>query len=177
MAKLVLRNSLEIRELQAGVFKVLMVSKSDDIIQAGLEGTRSFNDRAKELREAKKVDEIEKLGSQHAQCWINMVGKATELASGQNKETLQRYGEGVDTIEQVAEKVHICKVKKAFDKNKVKLYLAVHSSIDPVMEAVIRTLQSKGARLMKSSAPKSGHEHTVQELLDKLEGVVKLDGQ
>ena len=66
----------------------------------------------------------------------------------------------------------MCKVKKAYDKGVVKVYLAGHPSVSPVIDALAAAMVKAGAKDRRGQAPQSGMARELQQLVEQLQEIV-----
>ena len=59
--------------------------------------------------------------------------------------------------------------------NKVKLHLAAHASVEPVVKGILRAAQLSGGRQMYGQAPEGGLERDIHRLLEQLGAMVADD--
>eukprot|EP00933_Yihiella_yeosuensis_P043677 TRINITY_DN3860_c3_g1_i6.p1 TRINITY_DN3860_c3_g1~~TRINITY_DN3860_c3_g1_i6.p1 ORF type:complete len:236 (-),score=63.13 TRINITY_DN3860_c3_g1_i6:337-987(-) len=175
-AKLSLKNSLEVRELQAAIFTAVLLPRDSDIVAAGNSGTKGHHDKAAELRSQGKTVELDRLGAPCLHCWGNMIVAcaSSAKASKEDKQILEEHLKTLGNhILQLESKVYICKVKRCYDKRQQKAHMAVHPDVQNVLEAMVRVMQAEGGKVKRGTPPKAGLERELQSLLDNLTEVSK----
>ena len=172
MAKLCLKNSLEIREMQAAVLRTYLVPRDEAFATAGLDAARAHMEKVKDAKgNAKKLDE---LGPVHAHVWAAVVKEAvSHPIAEEDKKVLQKHFEEItaagSTAADVASQVHVARFKKAWDKKTMKLHLAAQQSLEPVLDALEKALVATGGKRKHGQAPRGGLERQLQEMLDALQ--------
>ena len=63
--------------------------------------------------------------------------------------------------------VHVCKARKAFDRDSMKMFFSVHRDAEQSF-AALKGLIHAGGKLKRGQAPRSGREREVQEVVDHL---------
>lgn len=172
MAKLCLKNSLEIREMQAAVLRTYLVPREEAFATAGLDAARAHMEKVKDAKgNAKKLDD---LGPVHAHVWAAVVKEAvSHPIAEEDKKVLQKHFEEItaagSTAADVASQVHVARFKKAWDKKTMKLHLAAQQSLEPVLDALEKALVATGGKRKHGQAPRGGLERQLQEMLDALQ--------
>ena len=171
ISKLTLKNELEVRELQAAVFRTLTMSDSSDFIVRAREATKQYVDESKAARE--QGNPVPK-GEMHVYAWeaLTRVAMETADAPAEAVEVIKVHRQSAADPELLSAQIYVCKVKKAYDRGVVKLHLAGHPDLGKVIDAVIAVLISTGAKERKGQAPQSGMARELQQLVEQLSAVV-----
>lgn len=161
VAKLGLKNAQDMRAVQATVFKTVMLDRDSSVAELALEAIKVYMERAKaqaqEYPPSTAVWEA-----------VTRAAAAVPALEQAHKDTIAQHRAQVTDPAMLASTVTHCRTAKAFDKKKVKLHMAVHASVEPVMCAVIRACQLTGGRLLYGQAPKGGLERDIQKMMDQL---------
>ena len=165
LSQLSLRHSLEIRELQSAVFRTVVISKDSLYVSEAQEATRIFTEKAKVAREQRNHKGLEEYHS-----WASMVKVAVGevQATGEDAEVLKEHFGSVKSVSDLIDKVFIAKAKHCFDKKQNKIHFAVSPEMVPILDALLRTMAKAGGRIKRGTAPRSGNELELQDLVDKL---------
>jgi hypothetical protein len=159
---------MEIRELQAAVMVTYLLPKDAAIVQDAQAAIKNYVDMATKARngEGKQPQ-----GEPHVHCWAALVARATrDTTNEKDRKVLIDHATATTEPERLLDKVFVCKLKKAFDKNTLKLQISASSKLDEEMQAIDKVLKAAGGRLKRGQAPKSGLERDLQDVLDKYEG-------
>ena len=73
----------------------------------------------------------------------------------------------------MANVIHVCRVKKAFQKGFLKVCFAVHANVEPILKLLVEKLTDKGGQVKRGQAPKGGLERDLQSFLDQLTDMLK----
>ena len=172
LAKLCLKNSLEIRELQSAILCTFIVPRDSAIAVAGSDAAKNHVERMKAVQGNER--KIDALGPIHVHVWASIVNAA--VGSAATKEDADILKEHFDSITKpgsdpnsIALHVHVARFRKAWDKGTVKLHLACRSDWCTVFESLERALVASGAKRKLGQAPRGGLERQIQELLDALQ--------
>ena len=167
LTKLVLKNSLEIRELQACTLKVFLVQKAGPYAAAVKEGYDNF---AEKYEAAQAGEEKEKLISPSVAAWIGLVRAAIDQEGIPEvaKQNLIKHRDGTN-FEELVEGVRLVKTRKAWDKNTLKLLVCVAPEMAGYVQSFATAVVASGGKLKRGVAPRGGLENDLQELLDTLE--------
>eukprot|EP00435_Cladocopium_sp_Y103_P066676 s240_g29.t1 len=93
--------------------------------------------------------------------WAALVTVAVDyVAKADDKTVLQQH---------VAFHVHVARFKKAWDKKTMKLHLATHASLEPVLGSLDKALWATGGKGKSGQAPHGRPERQLQEMLDALQ--------
>ena len=174
LSQLSLRHSLEIRELQSAVFRTVVISKDSPFVSEAQEATRIFTEKAKGAREQRNHKMLEDLGEPQYHSWAAMVKVAVSdgQATGEDAEVLKQHFNSVTAVSDLIDRVLIAKVKRCFDKKMNKIHFAVCPDMSPILDALLRTIGKAGGRIKRGTAPRSGNERELQDLVDKLSKIV-----
>lgn len=174
LSQLSLRHSLEIRELQSAVFKTIVIAKDSSYVSEAQEATRSFTEKTKAARDSKNTRTLDELGEPQYHSWAAMVKVA--IGDGQATATditiLENHFQSVKAVSDLVDKIFIAKVKRCFDKRMSKVHFAVSADMQEVLDALLRTMQRAGGKIKHGTAPRSGNERELQELVDQLAKIV-----
>ena len=166
MAKLVLKNSLEIRELQACTLCVFLIPKDSDLSKAVKGAYDEFGPRFASATKEERPNLI----SPAVAAWIGVV--RTILATPALLEPIKK-GLTTHTMEtntkQLASGVQLVKTRKAWDKATLKLLICVNPRLETQMAMVSSGIETCGGKIKRGVAPRGGLESGVQDLLDTLE--------
>ncbi|CAE7945286.1 unnamed protein product [Symbiodinium sp. KB8] len=172
LAKLCLKNSLEIRELQSAILCTFIVPRDSAIAVAGSDAAKNHVERMKAVQGNER--KIDALGPIHVHVWASIVNAA--VGSAATKEDADILKEHFDSITKpgsdpnsIALHVHVARFSKAWDKGTVKLHLACRSDWCTVFESLERALVASGAKRKLGQAPRGGLERQIRELLDALQ--------
>ena len=83
-----------------------------------------------------------------------------------DKHTLQSHFEEITSGASAANaaiKVHVARFKKAWDKKTMKLHLATHHDLEPVLDSLERALLATGGKPKHGQAPRGGLERQLQD--------------
>jgi hypothetical protein len=110
MAKLCLKNSLEIREMQAAVLRTYLVPQDEVFATAGLDVAKAHMEKAKAAEGNSR--KIEEMGLVHAHVWAAIVKVAVDyVAKEDDKTVLQQHFETItkagSTAAELAFHVHV----------------------------------------------------------------------
>ena len=99
----------------------------------------------------------------------------TDGLAEEEKKAVQAFCSEHPSPEQMATFVHVCRVKKAFQKGKTKLCLAVHDSAEAVLQLLVKKLAERGGELKRGQAPKGGLERELQGFLGSTQRHAEID--
>ena len=168
MAKLSLKNALEIRELQSAVMVTYLMPKEAAIVQEAQAAIKNYVDTATRARNGEGQ---QPQGEPHVHCWAALVARAAKDTNDEkDRKALIDHATETTEPEQLLDKVFVCKLKKAFDKNTMKLQISAAAKMEAEMQALDRVLRAAGGKQKRGQAPKSGLERDLQDALDKIEG-------
>ena len=157
VAKLSLKNSLEIRELQAATLVTYVVPKENDLVQATVDATKAHADSVAEANkisaERERQSKLELVGAAHAHHWAAVVRMAGASNSRTEEERAQvaAHISAISTPEQVTEIINVSKSKIAYEKRQIKMHFAVAESATHIQALVGKVLMSIGARGRKDN--------------------------
>ena len=171
VAKLSLKNSLEIRELQAATLVTYVVPKENELVQATVDATEAYADSVAEASktsaERERQSKLELVGAAHAHHWAAVVRTAGASNSLTEEERAQvaAHVSAISTPERVTEIIYVSKSKKAYDKRQIKMHFAVAESANHILALVAKVHMSIGAKRKKGQPPRARLERAVQEFL------------
>ncbi|CAE8616396.1 unnamed protein product, partial [Polarella glacialis] len=159
IAKLGLKNALEVRELQAATFRTFLANADTTFV-------------AKKRNAGDGADHP--AGEPHVRCWAGLVRTALDDPdiSAPDKAILQKRSHDSSDPVQLSAVVYVVKIKSAFKEGAVKMHFAVHASAEDALEVVARRLRAAGAVEKRGQAPAGGLEREVQSLLDQLKEIL-----
>ena len=127
VAKPCLKNSLEIRELQAVTLVTYLVPKKNDMVQATVDATKAYADSVAEANkitaERERQSRLEQVGAAHAHHWavdVRVAAASTSLTEEERAQVVAHIS-AIPTPEQVTEIIYVSKSKKAYDKRRIKM--------------------------------------------------------
>ena len=167
IARLCLKNSLEVRELQAACFVTFILPKSCPYVQAVLNATKQYADKAKSAQAGKCEPPP---GEPHVHAWAALLRVALddEALNADDRQAIEQH-RAVSTDPLIMSGVvYVCKVRKAFDRDSMKMFFSVHRDAEPSLAALTKGVIHAGGKLKRGQAPKSGLEREVQEVVDHL---------
>ena len=174
VAKLCLKNSLEIRELQAATLATYVVPKENELVQATVDATKAYADSVAEANkitaERERQSKLGQVGAAHAHHWAAVVRVAAASNSLTEEERAQvaAHISALSTPEQVTEIIYVSKSKKAYDKRQIKMHFAVAESANHILALIGKVLMPTGAKRKKGKPPRAGLEREVQEFLPEV---------
>ena len=173
IAKLSLKNALEVRELQAAMLRTFLVPKPSPYVQSALVATKEFTDRAKQARDGKGQFPA---GEPHVHAWAALLRTAIDDTAlfADDKEVIQVRRDGSPDADSLLQLVMVCKVMKAFDRDSVKLQFAVHSCVEPTLAALSKGIVAHGGKQKMGQAPRAGLEREAQDIVDELSAAVSI---
>ena len=160
VAKLGLKNAQDMRAVQATLFKTIMFERDNVIADAALKAMKLYADSAKEVQP-------EHPPAVFIWAAITRAAATVEGLEEPHKNAIIAHRQQVTDPGQLKDIIYHAKTAKAFDKNKVKLQLAAHASVEPVVKGILRAGQLSGGRQMFGQAPKGGLERDIQRLLEQ----------
>ena len=171
IARLCLKNSLEVRELQAACCVTFIAPKASPYVQAMLGATKQYADKAK----ASQMGKCEHPpGEPHVHAWAALLRVALEdtaLSAEDCAAVEQHRAMSTDPII-MSGVVYVAKLRKAFDKNTMKMFFSVHRDAEPALAALTKGVLHNGGKLKRGQAPRSGLEREVQEVVDHLSEIL-----
>ena len=169
VAKLSLKHAMEMRELQAAVLTTVVMNQDDPIVKAATEATQEYHKRQQAGGDTPQ-------GPPHCYAWMGMlemlVSEHTGIAE-ESTQSIRQFCQEYASAEAMATVIHVCRVKKAFQKGKVKVCFAVHASAEQVLKLLVDKLTDKGGEVKRGQAPKGGLERELQTFLDQLTDMLK----
>ena len=100
------------------------------------------------------------------------MGVCVSKVDGQSKETLQAHIEAAnrDGPKALLQTVRYARLNKTYDKKYMRMYFAVHPSIEEVLNILMSDFVKHGATEKFGTAPRSALERDIQTKLDDLTG-------
>lgn len=171
IGRLCLKNALEVRELQAAVFITFLVPKKSDYVQAPLAATKEFAENAKRAKEGKCPMPP---GEPHVHAWAAILRVALEDAAlgDFDKQNIQSHRNCSTDPEAMSHAVFVCKLRKAYDRDSMKVFFSVHRDVEPALKAVMKGITAHGGKQKVGQAPRAGLEREVQDVIDELTAVL-----
>ncbi|CAE8587020.1 unnamed protein product [Polarella glacialis] len=172
VAKLTLKQELEIRELQSAVFRTYLLDVSNPFVNAIKESVGEYIAQSKKHRDGSMSDAPE--GEIHAHAWnaITTVAMAQKIEQS-SQAAIATHRAAITSPKDLSGIIYIAKLKKAWAKNTFKLHLAAHPSHQDLLDFVEAALASSGATPKKGQAPASGMARELQTLVDELAEIAK----
>ncbi|CAE7943317.1 unnamed protein product [Symbiodinium necroappetens] len=167
IARLCPKNSLEVRQLQAACFVMFILPKACPYVQAVVNATKQYADKAKGAQSGKCEPPP---GEPHVHAWAALLRVAMddEALNTDDRQAIEQH-RAVSTDPLIMSGiVYVCKVRKAFDRDSMKMFFSVHRDAEPSLTALTKGLIHAGGRLKRGQAPRSGLEREVQEVVDHL---------
>ena len=167
VAKLSLKHAMEMRELQAAVLTTVVMNQDDPIVKAATEATQEYHKRQQAGGDTPQ-------GPPHCYEWMGMLEMlVSEDIAEESTQSIRQFCQEYASAEAMATVIHVCRVKKAFQKGKVKVCFAVHASAEQVLKLLVDKLTDKGGEVKRGQAPKGGLERELQTFLDQLTDMLK----
>ena len=165
-AKLVLKNTLEIRELQASTLRVFLISKDSELAKAVKGAYDEFGARYTSATKEERPNLI----SPAVAAWIGVVRTILAIPALPDpiKTGLTTHSMETNT-EQLVLGVQLVKTRKAWDKVTIKLLICVSPGLELQMALVSSGIEACGGKIKRGVAPRGGLENSVQDLLETLE--------
>eukprot|EP00435_Cladocopium_sp_Y103_P017005 s2340_g4.t1 len=156
VAKLSLKSSEEMKELQAAVFRTIIVPADSDFATAAKDTTAAFADQTR--GKGGKHD----LGEPHVHLWSAVVGVALQMAGPESQEILKAH---VEEANRRGPKGLLSQVTYA----RMRFYFSVIPSMAPILDIIMIFLTKIGGQEKHGTAPRSGLERDIQAKLDQLQ--------
>ena len=165
VAKLSLKSAEEVKELQAAVFRTIIVPADSDFATAAKDATAAFADQTR--GKGGKHD----LGEPHVHLWSAVVGVAVQMAGPETQEAWKAHVEEANRRgpKGLLNQVAYARMKKTFDKKYVRFYFSVTPSLAPIMDIIMTFLTKIGGQEKHGTAPRSGLERDIQAKLDQMQ--------
>ena len=169
VSKMTLRQELEIRELQAAVFKCFALKEPNPLIPAAKDAVATFLEQAKKAR---STGARPPPGDVQAYVWAAITGVVIELSGQESSghQLISSHRAAMTSPEQLMTVVHLAKMKKAFNKGEFKLYLALRPDHQELLQAVADGIVAKGGEEKQGVAPPSRMACELQEIVDRFGG-------
>ena len=81
-----------------------------------------------------------------------------------DKQTIQSHRNTATDPEAMSHAVFVCKLRKAYDRDSMKVFFSVHRDVEPALKAVMKGITAHGGKHKVGQAPCAGLEHEVHEL-------------
>lgn len=161
MAKLTLKHELEIRELQAAVFRTYLLKDDNNFVQKIKIAVGTYIDGAKKQKTPP--------GEVHAYAWEALTAEALKIdIPAAAKDIIEHHRASIASPEALASIVYATKLKKTFHKNVYKLCVAGSPRHQDLFEAIEMALVKSGAEPKRGQAPQAGMARELQSLVDRL---------
>ena len=89
-----------------------------------------------------------------------------------DKQAIQTHRNTATDADAMSHAVFVCKLRKAFDRDTMKVFFSVHRDVEPALKAVIKGITAHGGKQKVGQAPRSGLEREVQDVIDELTAVL-----
>jgi hypothetical protein len=174
VAKLALSTASQLRLHQAVLIYTLIVEDTAEYAKAMFAAGLAY---AEDHRQKLTNGHTYRMaGPPHPYVWAALVCGLLTLFAGAKADTLAQqlrtdlellkaHSDSTSSPLALQDNVHICRISKAFMKGTAKIQLSVSAELQPVLAALTRLLQSKGATLMHGAPPKSPLERAVETSL------------
>ena len=158
--------------LEAATFRTFLVPASCPHVVAGQASTKAFIDQAKLSRGGTSAPPP---GEPHVHVWGAFVNAALEdkETSEADMDILNRHATENPDPANLCAKVFVCKIKKAYNRDTVKVHFAVHKDVETIVEVLARRLLAAGGREKRGQPPQGGLKREVQAMVEKLEEITK----
>ena len=169
LAKLGLKSALDVRELQAASLLTVMCEASSVYITCGRERNTLY---VKRCEESKKNPVISRpKGPLHTHVWSAFLKVAIgdDKTKPEVKTRLEAHRAAHNDPDKLAEKIYVCLIKKAYDKQKAKVLFAAAGDSQQLIEDMCECLCANGARVLRGIAPKGALERDLEQALVTLE--------
>ncbi|CAK0804561.1 unnamed protein product, partial [Prorocentrum cordatum] len=168
VAKLGLKNAQDMRAVQATLFKTIMLKRDNVVAEAALKALKAHTDSAKEMQP-------EHPPAVYMWAAITRAAATVEGLEEAHNNAIINHRQQVTDPGQLKDIIYHAKTARTLDNNKVKLHLAAHASVEPVVKGNLRAGQLSGGRQMHGQAPKGGLERDIQRLFEQLGAMVADD--
>ena len=154
LTKLCLKNSMDVRELQAASLVTIQLPKDCMLVSNKLQATKAYN---VEQDKAKQTGGSLPEGQPHCHAWIALLETLNQIVSEPEKDIIQKHvKECCSSPAMVASFVHVCRIKKCFDQTKMKLCLAVSESAMPIVKILEDHLKDQGGSILQGAKRQKG---------------------
>ena len=174
VAALTLKNSLEIRELQAATFLMVFCQTDNPYIAEARRTSKQYADACKAAAEGKGVKPV---GEPHVHVWANLTAMAAtdEHLTPEERNLITTHRAAAADPDALVHVVHVCKVRKAFRDTNKKLFLATAPEAKQLTTIMVKAICAAGGVQKYGQAPRSGGERKLQTLMDELRKIVPDD--
>ena len=122
--------------------------------------TKLFADRAKRAKEGKGAMPPGNHMFTHGRPWCVWPWKTRRLP--------KEHRNGAVNPEAMLHSVSVCRLRKAYDRDTMKVFFSVHRKAEAELSSVKKGLVAQGAKEKMGQAPRAGLEREVQEVIDDL---------
>ena len=174
VAALTLKNSLEIRELQAATFIMLFCIAANPYIAEARRTSKQYADACKAAAEGKGQKPV---GEPHVHVWANLTAMAAtdEHLTQDERNQIVAHRTAASDPDALVHVVHVCKVRKAFKDTNKKLFLATAPEAKQLTSIMVKAICAASGTQKHGQAPRAGGERKLQVLLDELRKIVPDD--
>lgn len=151
------------RDLEAVLLDVGLLERGSKVATAMKQATTEWSEKVKESGKGHNH------GPPHLSAWEallrSLIGE--EIGAANRKlmqEAYDKYKE--QTLEQKSLDVRLCRLKKTYDKDKVKIQLALRGQLEHLRGTVREAMKQAGCELKSGRAPMGGLERKLQEMLE-----------
>ncbi|CAK0845124.1 unnamed protein product [Prorocentrum cordatum] len=168
VAALTLKNSLEIRELQAAAFIMIFCQTDIKYISEAWRTSKQYADTCKAAAEGRGQ---KPLGEPHVHVWANLTALAAtdDHLSPEERTVVTNHRSAASDPDAL---VHVCKVRRAFRDTNKKLFLATAQEAKELTRIMVKAISASGGVQKYGQAPRAGGERKLQVLLDELRKIV-----
>ncbi|CAE8613600.1 unnamed protein product [Polarella glacialis] len=143
--------------------KAVLLPESHPVIQAAIGAGKEFH--------SSKVNDHKSVRNPHLWVWRAVMTTAAALdnATGTDKIALLKHISESSTPETLEPLVFHCRVNQTFaDKSVFRLCFVVASSIDPVLDSLLKVLIAEGGKLLITKPPRSSLERSLLKQLQAM---------
>ncbi len=152
------------REIESVLYDVALTATNTEIPASMKKFTTEWNKKVKESGSGHG------LGPPHLAAWEGfLVALMAGDIGASNKVVINQILEAYKTAtpEQAGLDVRLCRCKKTFNPEKVRIIISVRGSLEQHRHTLRESLKQLGAELKSGRAPPSGLERSLQEMLEE----------